>query len=385
MRQRWIRFTLVGMVFSLAGPQGSAHQLGIARVRLVETGKNRFLMAADLPPNSQFESSAPLLPASCSQDQAPVIERRQGTVRIEIGFACRAALGTRDVLHLPWPLQGAFVATKARDEFTRGRFFQATPEGIEIPLAPFGHSTSMDSRMAVAKRYLELGIEHILTGWDHLCFVLTLCLIASGMRLLKLVSAFTLGHSLTLALATVGVVHVPIPPTEACIALSIAFMARAAVRPDVVQHGAALVFSFGLLHGLGFATALTESGIDRSEFFLGLVTFNLGVEVGQLLFVAVVFVITLPGRRRSPVRRSQLATVIAYFLGIIGAFWTLQRTFVIADSADSVRSLAYNRSQVKKEFAGQVRFVGNRRILAVCHAKMFNGPTAPGAVSAHPN
>ncbi len=105
-----------------------------------------------------------------------------------------------------------------------------------------------------------------------------------------LVSAFTAGHSLTLALAALGFVHVPAAPVEAAIALSVAFLAREALREgeDTLRHGAALVFGFGLLHGLGFASALQASGIARAEFYVGLLTFNLGVEIGQLMFVALV-------------------------------------------------------------------------------------------------
>jgi hypothetical protein len=109
--------------------------------------------------------------------------------------------------------------------------------------------------------------------------------------------------------------------------LSIAFVAREGVRRRPLSHGAGLVFAFGLLHGLGFATALAESGIDRSEFFLGLMTFNAGVELGQLAFVGAVLSVILAGTRLPVERRVAVARTTAYALGILGAFWTIQRTF----------------------------------------------------------
>ena len=145
-----------------------------------------------------------------------------------------------------------------------------------------------------------------------------------GWNLVKLVTAFTIGHSVTLALAVLGVVHVPVPPVEASIALSIAFVAREAIRREgTLRHGVLLVFAFGLLHGLGFASALAASGIARGELLLGLLTFNVGVEFGQLAFVlAVAGVIWIV--RRAP-RRDVWRPVSAYALGVMGFFWVTER------------------------------------------------------------
>lgn len=316
-------FALALGALALACPPAGAHQLGVVRVQLSHSGPH-YSAAIQLPPSAQLASMAPVLPESCRADP-PILETRGATAGIHVGFVCETTLKPADVLQLPWPFQGAFVSTQSGGGLLNGRFFQGDATGIEIPLGSLANPAR--SSLGVAQRYLRLGVGHILTGWDHLSFVLALCMVASGFRLLKLVSAFTLGHSLTLALATAGLVRVPIPPTEACIALSIAFMARAAVRRDAVRHGAGLVFSFGLLHGLGFATALAESGIERSEFFLGLATFNLGVECGQLLFVGVALSIALLGRFVTAQRRARLATATAYALGITGAFWTFQRMF----------------------------------------------------------
>ena len=147
----------------------------------------------------------------------------------------------------------------------------------------------------VAWSYLVLGVEHILGGVDHLLFVLALLLIVrGGKRILITVTAFTVAHSITLVAATLGWVHVPGPPVEAMIALSIVFVAAEIVRglqgkPGLTARAPWIVaFSFGLLHGFGFAGALAEVGLPQKAIPVALLTFNVGVELGQLIFVALV-------------------------------------------------------------------------------------------------
>ena len=149
------------------------------------------------------------------------------------------------------------------------------------------------SAWVVAASFLQLGIEHILTGYDHLLFVLALILIVHDRRRLVLtVTAFTVAHSITLALATLGVVHVPAKPVEATIALSILLLATETARMRQGQASLtarrpwAVAFTFGLLHGFGFANALAETGLPQGDIPLALLSFNVGVELGQLGFIA---------------------------------------------------------------------------------------------------
>jgi HupE / UreJ protein len=196
------------------------------------------------------------------------------------------------------------------------------------------------SPFQVAVTYGRLGIEHILLGVDHLLFVLSLLLLVSGWgRLVKTITAFTLAHSLTLAAATVGLVRVPAPPVEAMIALSIVFVAGEVVRRDRGGSGMAerwpwvVSFTFGLLHGLGFAGALHEIGLPENAIPLALACFNVGVEIGQLLFLAAVIAL-LAGVRlarrltpsRVPARGAGWATGCAYVIGGVAAFWVVERT-----------------------------------------------------------
>jgi hypothetical protein len=304
-----------------------AHDLGVVRVRLVEVGSGHYVVEARVPPVPEFEALLPTLAPRCRMRDAPDVRRRETSIDMRLTFDCGGAVLTAaDVLRLPWPNHGAFVSADFGSHATAGHFFEASEQGASVTL---DRLISEDRRwIDVSRHYLLLGIEHILTGWDHLAFVLMLCLVASGWPLLYLVSAFTVGHSLTLALAALGFVHIPSAPTEACIALSIVFVAHEAIgrRDHRSRQGAALVFAFGLLHGLGFANALAASGIQRTEFFFGLVTFNLGVEIGQLMFVGVVVSISRIGRVLESRSRRLVAQATAYAVGVLGAFWTLQRT-----------------------------------------------------------
>lgn len=188
----------------------------------------------------------------------------------------------------------------------------------------------------VVTTYTVLGIEHILSGVDHLLFVLALVLLVQGTRrLLVTITAFTAAHSLTLAGATLGWLHVPGPPVEASIALSIVFVASEIVRArqgrySVTQHYPWVVaFTFGLLHGFGFAGALAEVGLPQSSIPIALLFFNVGVEIGQLLFVGAVLTVIAAGWRAGRrLRWSQpvwLWRIPPYAIGALASFWLVER------------------------------------------------------------
>ncbi|MEA3244424.1 MAG: HupE/UreJ family protein [Pseudomonadota bacterium] len=188
------------------------------------------------------------------------------------------------------------------------------------------------SKLEVAGDYWRMGTIHILEGVDHLLFVLALLLVVTGFgQLLKAVTAFTVAHSITLALATLGFIHVPPAPTEAIIALSILFLATEIIHKHNGQislterYPWVIAFVFGLFHGLGFAGALSEIGVPQNEVPLALFMFNVGVETGQLLFIAVV-VSLMAGLRHLPIRSPQGTwRVLPYAIGSVAAFWTIER------------------------------------------------------------
>jgi hydrogenase/urease accessory protein HupE len=184
----------------------------------------------------------------------------------------------------------------------------------------------------VAWTYFVLGVEHILLGIDHLLFVLALLLVVQGWRkLVATVTAFTVAHSITLALATLGFVHVPGPPVEAVIALSILFVAAEVIHGRQGHPGLTarwpwvVAFTFGLLHGFGFAGALSDVGLPQKAIPIALLFFNLGVEAGQLLFVAIVLGVTAVARR-IPISLPHWAPILPpYAIGGIAAFWLIER------------------------------------------------------------
>jgi hydrogenase/urease accessory protein HupE len=190
-----------------------------------------------------------------------------------------------------------------------------------------------DTAGPAAGGYFRLGVEHILFGIDHLLFVLALVLIVGNVRLLvKTITAFTVAHSITLGLATLGYVHVPSAPVEATIALSIVFVASEILRSRRGDRGLTerapwlVAGTFGLLHGFGFAGALSQVGLPANDIPLALLFFNLGVEAGQLAFVTVTLgaIAVLPR-----VRLPEWAPILPYAIGSIAMFWVIQRTAAI--------------------------------------------------------
>ena len=205
-----------------------------------------------------------------------------------------------------------------------------------LPVSPRFVAKPSPGPMEVVKTYTVLGIEHILTGFDHLLYVLGMLLLVSGWRrIVATMTAFTATHSLTLTAAALGWVHVPQPPVEACIALSILFVAREIVqvhrgRPSITARWPWVVsFTFGLMHGFGFAGALAEVGLPQSSIPIALLFFNVGVEIGQLLFVAAVLTVIAVGWRAAQRLRlpqpAWLWRLAPYAIGGLASFWLVQR------------------------------------------------------------
>jgi hydrogenase/urease accessory protein HupE len=184
--------------------------------------------------------------------------------------------------------------------------------------------------------FLPLGIEHILTGVDHLLFVLGLLLmIESRGTLLKTITAFTVAHSITLAAATLGHARVPVPVVNAAIALSILFLAPEIVRRRRGQTSLTLrrpwivAFAFGLLHGFGFASGLSGVGLPSQDLPWALLLFNIGVEIGQLAFVGLVLWLAHAFRVLAIRWPRPMQALPAYGVGAFGAFWTIQRVLML--------------------------------------------------------
>jgi len=206
------------------------------------------------------------------------------------------------------------------------------------PSRPWFELAAPRGALATAGVFALQGIEHILLGVDHLLFVLgLLALVRAPWMLVKTITACTIAHSITLAVATLGYAQVPAAPLNAAIALSILFLGPEIVRARrggtsfTIRHPWVVAFAFGLLHGFGFASGLSELGLPRREIPLALAAFNVGVEIGQLAFVGVVLLL-MRAFRVLDVRWPRPANLLpAYVIGSLGAFWTIQRVVLMAE------------------------------------------------------
>lgn len=207
---------------------------------------------------------------------------------------------------------------------------------IARPSQPWVAFEATRGTAAIAFDFIQQGIWHILSGPDHLLFVFGLLLIVgTSWMLVKTVTAFTVAHSITLAAATLGYVQPPAPPIEAGIALSILFLgpeilrARRGETSFTIRHPWVVAFAFGLLHGFGFASVMSAAGLPPTDVPLALVSFNIGVELGQLAFVALVLLIRRGLRILRVSRPRPVELFPAYVVGSLGAFWLIQRIVIM--------------------------------------------------------
>ena len=279
------------------------------------------------------------LSEECTPDSELRVVVRVDTYQGEQSYQCTTALAGAAV-SLDFPSTNPSLTTIIRVLTHDGLLLSGllAPDEVTwtIPEAP--------ERWEVAANYTELGIEHIAVGWDHLLFVALMVLLArTPRRTLIMVTGFTVAHSLTLALSTLDLVSLPIPVVETAIALSIVFLAAEIARGNrqTLTHRFPLLATglFGLLHGFGFASVLREVGLPPTELPTALLFFNVGVEIGQIVFVVVIYAAGLGwqaamrrsrfGRRGFMVEGSPAATATAYAVGAIASFWTIERLLAI--------------------------------------------------------
>lgn len=305
----------------------SAHEVRPSYLELREEKTGEFSVLLKTPMKGDLRLALAAAFSGKVENLTPIVSRPTGDAMVQT-WRMRAIEPLAGQKVSMEGLSNTMTDALVRVAFASGKTWVArlTPDApdVLIPTQPSPWST--------AATYLELGVEHILLGFDHLLFVLGLLLITQGTRqLVATVTAFTVAHSITLALATLGFVHVPPAPVEAVIALSIAFIAVEVLH---VRHGRRslatkapwlIAFAFGLLHGLGFAGALSEVGLPEGQIPIALLFFNLGVEAGQLLFVGGVLALVASIR----VLRLSLPTwsnlVPPYAIGTVAMFWVIQR------------------------------------------------------------
>lgn len=334
MRARSSLLLLVILLAALTRP-AAAHQFAPALLELQETSSERAVVTWKQPIlRVQGSRLRPVLPPECQGIGEPAV-REEGTgLKAEWEIACPHGLAGKEV-----GVEG--IASSQADVLLR----VTLRDGRQLRqiLTADHPSFAIDadaSRPGVFRDYARIGVEHILEGWDHLLFVLALVLLVGwGKNLLLTVTAFTAGHSVTLALASLGWVAVPQAPIEAAIALSIFFLAlelmRARTGRKTLTQAApwAVASGFGLLHGLGFAGALAEVGLPAAEIPLALFSFNVGIELGQLAFVAAVLLVAALLARLPWTWPRWSAALPAYAIGTMAAFWFVERTLPLLEAA----------------------------------------------------
>jgi hydrogenase/urease accessory protein HupE len=305
-----------------------AHDARPVAVTLIEVLPSTFQASLRVPPTVEPQNFPSLVwPAGC--------ERLTGDEGALPLWRCPTGLaGTNFSLRFPQfnPSLATFYRIEWLERAPQLAILPPTAQGWQVPEA--------DGPAKVLREYSLLGIEHILFGYDHLLFVLGLLVIArTWRRILLTVTGFTLAHSITLSLSSLGWLQVPIAPVEATIALSIVFLAVEISRPRhhpslTYQYPVLVSFSFGLLHGLGFASALGEIGLAENQVLLSLLFFNIGVELGQLAFILAVgglaLLVTAWGLRHLPAAtrerlRWQADRTASYVIGVPATYWLLER------------------------------------------------------------
>lgn len=302
---------------------------GVARVFLDELPDNNYSLSIvdqQVPP--LFNISR-ILPERCEGLPPENFSYR---------FHCQPGLNIEDSLVFPWGLEGVVVLASWVNGETSSGYFPGDGSTVTVPLD--GISADGGALASLAERYLVLGAEHILFGIDHLLFVLGLLLLQHSLwKVLQTITAFTIAHSITLACAVLNIFPVPNAPIEVLIALSIIFLAREVLtglrgQKTLVHRKPWIVaLLFGLFHGFGFAGALGELGLSPSDVPLALLFFNLGVEAGQIAFIAVLMTLYFICQRLAAGILPAIYRGLAYGLGSIAMFWFLERLPALAMAA----------------------------------------------------
>ncbi len=315
------------MLTVLTPSRSQAHGLTPALLSLRETGAGKFEVtwksAALRLPGTNVQ---PAFPARCRQTSSATASEDSERVTLRWTVDCGPgglageSIGVDD---LATAKIDALLRIERADGTTIQTVLSAHAPSFTVPAQP--------SRWDVVRGYAVLGIEHILTGPDHLLFVFGLLLLVSVPRLLlQTITAFTLGHSITLSLAALRLAQVPSRPVEVLIALSVLILAvelaRDAGRGTLLRRFPwAMALAFGLLHGFGFAGALAEAGLPTGDIPLALVSFNGGIEIGQLTFVGAVLAAGALAARWLPPIAARSTRLAVYTMGILSAFWCFER------------------------------------------------------------
>jgi hypothetical protein len=325
-------FTILLLIGFFPAANASAHEIRPALLNIVEQKPGWFEVTWKIPVLPGYEVDIkPILPDGLKAYGPPSNHDVPGA-RIQIATYQAKENGLAGGTITIDGLSSTQIDAMVRITFADG----TTQSAILRPANPSYTIPAPGTKAAVAWIYLRLGIEHILQGVDHLLFVLGLLLIVGNRySLFKTITAFTIAHSITLGIATLGYASAPVAPLNAVIALSILFLGPEIVRvwkgqtSFTIRHPWVVAFAFGLLHGFGFASGLTTIGLSSSEIPIALLLFNVGVEIGQLFFVLVILLLERSFRILDIHWPRWVKALPAYTVGSLGAFWTIQRVAIM--------------------------------------------------------
>ena len=312
-------------------PSCLAHETRPAYLEIKETSPDHYDVVWRTPVNAGMRLPIVLqLPPEAKNVTAPTTQELSDSLLERRSIVVAGGLGGKRVDFVG--LQGTITDVLVRVQLLDGRSWST----IVRPSQAWIGITPDQGRLGVAGAYVVHGIRHILFGPDHLLFVLGLLLIVKDRwMLLKTITAFTVAHSITLAIATLGYENAPTLPLNAAIALSILFLGPEIVKvwrgesSFTIRHPWVVAFAFGLLHGFGFASALTSAGLPSNELPWALLSFNVGVEIGQVGFVVLILLLERAFRVLEIRWPRVVAALPGYTVGSLGAFWTIQRVAML--------------------------------------------------------
>lgn len=309
-------------VFFILCFTAQAHEVRPAYLQISETSEAMFEVVWKQPMlEGKRLKIEPVFPSDCAETSARDIRMSGATVTESYVINCPLNAGLITLEGLERTLTDAFV----RIDYISGE----QKSGVIKPSAP--HFDLGSDRSSPAMDYIQIGVQHIVYGWDHLLFVIGLVMLVSRRQLIGVATAFTLAHSLTLALAAFGFLTLPTRPVEILIAMSIVLLGIEIIRKSRGDKSIAtekpylISFVIGLIHGCGFASALSDIGLPKGAELLALLLFNLGVELGQIAVIALLLFLLWGAEKIAAQSRKPIEFASAYMLGIIGIFWTVQR------------------------------------------------------------
>jgi len=334
VRRRLVFWLIAGL--ALIGTRAAiAHEVRPGFLDLHETGPETYSFLWKKPSGGEVEIQiAPVFPRECRVSTPDRQQLTPGAVVVRGTVTCPGGLAGKTITIAG--LEATITDVLVRVHHADGRL----ESHLLRPATPAVTLGGVTTGIERALSYVQIGVQHILLGVDHLLFVLGLMLIVSNRwMLVKTITSFTVAHSITLAIATLGYASAPLVPLNAAIAISILFLGPEIVRSwrgetsFTIRHPWVVAFSFGLLHGFGFASGLTAMGLPQAEIPLALLLFNVGVELGQVAFVLLVILLERSFRVLEVRWPRFVARLPGYAVGTLGAYWTIQRTLILLGGA----------------------------------------------------